>query len=131
MPLVMGDLKRLELLRSQPELRTKMWTIVNALQGGLRERGFDLGETNTMVTPVFLHGSQNEAGNLIIDLRENYNIFCSVVIYPVVPLGVMMIRLIPTAAHSLADVEETLNAFSEVSVKLKSKKYEYDALAAV
>jgi glycine C-acetyltransferase len=131
MPLVLGDLKRLELLRNHPELRTKMWSIVDALQGGLRKRGFDLGDTNTMVTPVFLHGSQNEAGNLIIDLRENYDIFCSVVVYPVVPKGVMMIRLIPTAAHSLEDVEETLNAFSDVAIKLKDKKYEYANLATV
>lgn len=131
MPLVMGDLKRLELLRSKPELRTKMWTIVNALQSGLKNRGFDLGDTNTMVTPVFLHGSQNEAGNLIIDLRENYDIFCSVVVYPVVPKDVMMIRLIPTAAHSLDDVEETLNAFSDVAIKLKGKKYEFATMATV
>jgi glycine C-acetyltransferase len=131
MPLVLGDLKRLELLRSQPDLRTKLWTIVDALQGGLKQRGFDIGTTNTMVTPVFLHGTQNEAANLIIDLRENYNIFCSVVIYPVVPKGVMMIRLIPTASHSLEDVEETLNAFSDVAVKLKEKKYEYANLAMV
>jgi len=131
MPLVLGDLKRLELLRNKPELRTKMWSIVHALQGGLRERGFDLGDTNTMVTPVFLHGTQNEAGNLIIDLRENYDIFCSVVVYPVVPKGVMMIRLIPTAAHSLEDVEETLNAFSACALKLKAKKYESAYAAAV
>ncbi len=131
MPLVLGDLKRLELLRNTPELRTRLWTIVKALQGGLKQRGFDLGDTNTMVTPVFLHGTQNEAGNLIIDLRENYNIFCSVVIYPVVPMGVMMIRLIPTAAHSLEDVEETLNAFSHVAAKLKDKKYEFANLTTV
>ena len=131
MPLVLGDLKRLELLRNRPELRTKLWTIVNALQGGLKQRGFDLGDTNTMVTPVYLHGSQSEAGNLIIDLRENYDIFCSVVVYPVVPKEVIMIRLIPTASHSLEDVEETLNAFSDVAAKLRDKKYEYTNLTTV
>jgi glycine C-acetyltransferase len=124
MPLVMGDLKRLELLRSQPQLRTNLWKIVNALQDGLRERGFDLGKTNSPVTPVFLHGSSNEAVNLIMDLRENYDIFCSIVVYPVVPKGVMMIRLIPTAAHTLEDVNITLNAFSDVAYKLKEKQYE-------
>ncbi len=124
MPLVLGDLKRLELLRNTPKMREDLWTIVDALQGGLRQRGFNIGETSTMVTPVFLGGSTNEAANLIIDLRENFDIFCSVVVYPVVPKDVIMIRLIPTAAHSLADVEETLSAFSNISVKLKDKKYE-------
>jgi glycine C-acetyltransferase len=125
MPLVMGDLKRLELLRNRPELRTQLWTIVDALQNGLRERGFNLGRTNSPVTPVFLSGSETEAANLVIDLRENYDIFCSIVIYPVVPKGVIMLRLIPTAAHTLEDVQLTLNAFSDVAVKLKEKKYEY------
>lgn len=124
MPLVMGDLKRLELLMTRPELRERLWTVVNALQSGLKERGFNLGKTNSPVTPVFLSGTEVEAGNLIIDLRENYDIFCSVVIYPVVPKGVIMLRLIPTAAHSLSDVEETLKAFSEVAVKLREKHYE-------
>ncbi|RYD76249.1 MAG: aminotransferase class I/II-fold pyridoxal phosphate-dependent enzyme [Sphingobacteriales bacterium] len=124
MPLVLGDLKRLELLRTKPELRTQLWTVANALQSGLKERGFNLGRTNTMVTPIFLQGSETEAGNLIIDLRENYDIFCSIVIYPVVPKGVMMLRLIPTAAHSMEDVEKTLNAFSDVATKLKENRYE-------
>jgi glycine C-acetyltransferase len=124
MPLVIGDLKRLELLRNTPELRTNLWRIVNRLQSGLKERGFDLGRTNTPVTPVFLHGTEAEAANLIIDLRENYDIFCSIVIYPVVPKGVMMIRLIPTAAHTIEDVDLTLEAFSDVAVKLNEKKYE-------
>lgn len=124
MPLVLGDLKRLELLRTQPSLREDLWNIVNALQNGLRDRGFNLGRTNSPVTPVFLNGSETEAANLIIDLRENYDIFCSIVIYPVVPKGIMMLRLIPTAAHTMADVELTLNAFSEVAVKLREKRYE-------
>ncbi len=123
MPLVIGDLKRLEMLRTMPELRTQLWSIANTLQAGLKERGFNLGRTNTMVTPIFLNGNEAEAGNLIIDLRENYDIFCSIVIYPVVPKGVMMLRLIPTAAHTLADVEQTLNAFSDVAMKLKENRY--------
>ena len=129
MPITVGNLKRLELLRERKELRDKLWTIVNALQNGLVARGFNIGKTNSPVTPVFLSGSTAEAGNLIIDLRENFDIFCSVVIYPVVPKGVIMIRLIPTAAHSLDDVEETLNAFSAVAVKLQNKEYEQTSLA--
>lgn len=128
MPLVIGALKRLELLRENKELRENLWTIVNALQGGLRERGFNMGTTNTPVSPVFLSGSVSEASNLIIDLRENYNIFCSIVTYPVVPKGVMELRLIPTAVHTMEDVNETLQAFSEVAVKLKDKKYEASAV---
>jgi glycine C-acetyltransferase len=124
MPLVIGDLKRLELLRTQSDLRTKLWSVVNALQGGLRERGFNIGRTNSPVTPVFLSGTEIEAGNLVLDLRENYGIFCSIVIYPVVPKGVIMLRLIPTAAHSLEDVQHTLEAFSEVALKLKEHQYE-------
>lgn len=131
MPLVLGDLKRLELLRNTPKMRADLWTIANSLQGGLRQRGFNLGDTNTMVTPVILGGTTDEAANLIIDLRENFDIFCSVVVYPVVPKGIIMIRLIPTAAHSLADVEETLNAFSQISVRLKDKKYEAASLPTV
>jgi glycine C-acetyltransferase len=127
MPLVIGDLKRLELLRGKPELRKKLWDVVNALQSGLRERGFDLGRTNSPVTPVYLKVQTQEAANLIMDLRENHNIFCSVVVYPVVPKDVMMIRLIPTAAHSIEDVNETLDAFSDVLAKLKEKKYAFQA----
>jgi len=123
MPLVVGNMKRLELLRSQPQLKEQLWTIVRALQSGLREKGFNLGKTESPVTPVFLSGGTNEAANLIMDLREHYNIFCSAVIYPVVPKDVIMLRLIPTAAHTLSDVEETINAFSAVSNKLKSGYY--------
>jgi len=119
MPFVIGNLKRLELLRNKPELKAKLWENVHALQNGLKERGFDLGKCNTPVTPVYMHGGTSEAANLIIDIRENYNIFVSIVIYPVVPKGVMLLRLIPTAAHTMQDIEETLNCFSEVSNKLK------------
>lgn len=123
MPLVIGNIKRLELLRTKPELREKLWTIVKALQNGLKKHGFNIGNTNSPVTPVFLEGSEYSAANLIIDLRENYNIFCSVVLYPVVPKDVIMLRLIPSAIHTLHDVEYTLNAFSEVQEKLKIGEY--------
>lgn len=123
MPMVIGLRKRLELLRNRPELREKLWQIARALQSGLRERGFDLGVTNTMVTPVFLKGELNEATSLTMDLRENYGIFCSIVVYPVIPKGLIELRIIPTAAHSLEDVQRTLDAFSEVQEKLKSGHY--------
>ena len=123
MPLVIGNLKRLELLRSQPELKARLWENVNKIQNGLRERGFNLGATTSPVTPVYLSGSIPEAGGLIIDLRENYNIFCSAVTYPVIPKGQLLLRLIPTAMHTDEDIEQTLRAFSEVAEKLNSGKY--------
>ncbi|WP_295670472.1 aminotransferase class I/II-fold pyridoxal phosphate-dependent enzyme [uncultured Mucilaginibacter sp.] len=123
MPMVLGLKKRLELLRSKPELREKLWAITNALQNGLKERGFNLGVTNTMVTPVFLEGELYEATSLTRDLRENYGIFCSIVIYPVIPKGLILLRLIPTAAHSLEDVQRTLDAYSEMAEKLKAGYY--------
>ena len=123
MPLVVGARKRLELLRTQPELKARLWTIVRAMQSGLRERGFNLGKTQSPVTPVLLNGTLNEATNLIFDLRENHNIFCSIVVYPVVPKGVIMIRVIPTAMHTLEDVERTLEAFSDIKEKLKAGAY--------
>jgi glycine C-acetyltransferase len=123
MPLVMGALKRLDLIRKHPEYKEKLWTIVHALQDGLKARGFSIGITSSPVTPVMLNGSLGEATSLVVDLREHYGIFCSVVVYPVVPKGVILLRLIPTAAHSLSDVERTLNAFSEVAQKLKEGRY--------
>ncbi len=123
MPLVIGNLKRLELLRSLPELREKLWRNVNMLQSGLRERGFDIGKTNSPVTPVYLDCGMESAGRLIIDLREKFNIFCSAVMYPVVPKGVLLLRLIPTAVHTEEDINLTLEAFSHVSKKLKSGEY--------
>lgn len=131
MPMVKGALKRLELLRTKPELKDNLWTIINALQGGLKERGFKIGVTNSAVTPVFLNGTIPEATALTYDLRENYDIFCSIVVYPVVPKGVILLRLIPTAVHTLADVEETLNAFTEVKEKLDKGVYNVDKLVAV
>lgn len=127
MPMVVGLLKRLELLKNNPQLKEQLWTIVRALQSGLRERGFDIGKTNSPVTPVFLKGSLTEATNIVMDLRENYSIFCSIVTYPVVPKGVIMLRLIPSAIHTLADVEETLKAYTEVADKLKAGYYETKA----
>jgi glycine C-acetyltransferase len=123
MPLVIGGLKRLELMRKHPEYREKLWVISNALQKGLKERGFNLGNTESPVTPVFLSGDPTEGANLAFDLRENYNIFCSVVGYPVVPKGVIIIRIIPTAMHTLEDVEYTLKAFSEIKTNLDAGKY--------
>ena len=131
MPMVIGLKKRFELLVSQPQLREKLWQIANALQNGLKERGFDLGVTNTMVTPVFLKGDLYEATALTRDLRENYGIFCSIVIYPVIPKGLIVLRLIPTAAHSLADVQRTLDAYTEMGEKLKAGHYKTDKVNAV
>jgi len=125
LPIVIGNIKRLELLRTRPELKDQLWTVVNAMQNGLRKRGYNIGTTNSPVTPVFLNGEGGvyEATNLIKDLRMNHGIFCSIVTYPVVPKGVLMIRIIPTAAHSLADVEETLNAFDQIKEKLDKGVY--------
>ncbi|MFO7723514.1 MAG: aminotransferase class I/II-fold pyridoxal phosphate-dependent enzyme [Bacteroidales bacterium] len=123
MPMVIGALKRLELLKNTPELRTRLWTVVNALQSGLRAQGFNLGNTESPVTPVMLSGEVAEATNLTFDLRENYNIFCSIVTYPVVPRGVILIRLIPTAVHTLEDVEYTISAFKEIKKNLDAGKY--------
>jgi glycine C-acetyltransferase len=128
MPMVMGLKKRFELLKSKPELREKLWQISGALQEGLKERGFNLGVTNTMVTPVFLEGDLFEATALTRDLRENYGIFCSIVIYPVIPKGLILLRLIPTAAHSLEDVQRTLDAYSEMAEKLKAGYYKENKL---
>ncbi len=124
MPIVIGAMKRLELLRTKPELKAKLWKVVNALQTGLKAKGFNLGNTESPVTPVFLQGTPHEAANMVFDLRENYGVFCSIVIYPVVPKDVIMLRLIPTAVHSLEDVEYTINAFSEIHHKLVNKAYD-------
>ena len=129
MPMVLGLKKRFELLKSKPELREKLWKIANQLQNGLKERGFDIGVTNTMVTPVFLKGDLYEATALTKDLRENYGIFCSIVIYPVIPKGLILLRLIPTAAHSSEDVERTLAAYSEMGEKLRSGYYKENKMA--
>lgn len=124
MPLVIGSLKRLDMIRTQPELREKLWTIVRALQGKLRESGFNLGRTESPVTPVFLQGGIPEASQLTYELRETHNIFCSIVAYPVVPRDVILLRLIPTAVHTLEDVDQTVTAFIKVRENLQSDKYD-------
>lgn len=130
MPLVVGALKRLELIRTQPQLKDKLWEITHALQNGLKKAGFEIGETNSCVTPVYMNGSIPEATNLILDLRENYNVFCSMVVYPVVPKGMIILRLIPTAVHTLEDVNYTIECFSKIVGKLKSGEYMSDKIAA-
>ena len=128
--LVIGALKRLELLRSKPELKDDLWKVVNALQSGLKKAGFDIGKTQSPVTPVYMSGTIGEATNLIYDMRENYDIFCSMVVYPVVPKGIIILRLIPTASHTIKDVEYTIDAFSKGYVKLKAGEYMSDKIAA-
>lgn len=127
MVLTIGAIKRLELLKA-PEQRNKLWTIVNALQGGLRDAGFNLGNTNSCVTPVMLSGTLGEATMITHDLRENYNIFTSIVVYPVVPKGMILLRLIPTAAHSLEDVEYTIETFKKVKAKLDAGEYQTEVI---
>ena len=131
MPMVVGLRKRLELLKSKPELREKLWEVATTLQKGLKERGFNIGVTDTMVTPVFLEGELAEATSITMDLRENYGIFCSIVVYPVIPKGLIMLRLIPTALHTIEDVNRTLDAYSELAVKLKKGHYKEKNLASV
>jgi len=131
MPMVIGALKRLDMVRRSTEHKDKLWTIVNALQGGLKEKGFSLGATASPVTPVMLHGGVPEATHLTYDLRENYNIFCSIVAYPVVPRGVILLRLIPTAVHTLEDVEYTIKAFTEIKEKLDKGVYAQDSIKGV
>ncbi|MDT0552069.1 aminotransferase class I/II-fold pyridoxal phosphate-dependent enzyme [Urechidicola vernalis] len=123
MPMVKGALKRLDMIRTMPELRTKLWENVNALQNGLKEKGFNIGTTNTCVTPVFLQGDVPEAMAMVHDLRENHGVFCSIVIYPVIPKGMILLRLIPTAMHTLEDVKETIVAFSAIREKLETGVY--------
>ena len=123
MPIVEGNIKRLELLRNKPELKEKLWENVNLLQSQLKENGFNIGKTDSPVTPVYLTGGVVEATQLTMDLRENYNIFCSIVTYPVIPRGHIILRLIPTAMHTLQDIKETIDAFKVVKHKLENKLY--------
>ncbi len=131
MPIVEGSLKRLELLKNSPELREKLWSVTNALQEGLTKAGLDIGVTESPVTPVYLSGSVAEGTQVTMDLRENYNIFCSIVVYPVIPKGQLLLRLIPTATHTLEDVEYTVNAFKDVAAKLKEGKYSNEKFADI
>ena len=127
LPMVKGALKRLELIRNHPEYQRKLWEITRALQSGLRANGFDIGVTQSPVTPVYMRGGNEEGTNLIVDLRENYGVFCSIVIYPVIPKGEIILRLIPTAAHTLEDVERTIEAFK--AVREKFERGDYAAMA--
>jgi len=131
MPLIIGGLKRLELVKKHPELRQNLHKIMMAMKSGLKARGFAINETQTPPTPVLFKGGVGEAANMSMDLRENYGIFCSVVIYPVVPKDVIMFRIIPTASHTMADVEETLTAFSALKTKLDSGFYKKEELVSV
>jgi glycine C-acetyltransferase len=121
-------MKRLELLRTKPELKDNLWKIVDAIQSGLRDKGYNLGTTKSPVTPVFLNGTEYEAGNLILELREKYNVFCSMVIYPIVPKNIIMLRIIPTAVHSLEDVKITIDAFDAVRKNLESGVYRKEGI---
>lgn len=123
MQLVKGALKRLDMLRTRPEFKIKLWENVNALQNGLKESGFDIGTTQSCVTPVYLKGSIPEAMALVKDLRENFGIFCSIVVYPVIPKGLILLRLIPTATHTMEDIKITLKAFSGIREKLENGTY--------
>lgn len=131
MPLVVGARKRLEMLRTQPEHKENLWKVASALQEGLKKAGFNIGRTNSAVTPVFLQGTLGEATNITFDLRENYNIFCSIVVYPVVPKDVIMLRMIPTAVHTLEDVEYTIESFKTVQKGLEAGEYKADKLKEV
>jgi|TARA_B110000908_G_scaffold172241_1_gene238535 glycine C-acetyltransferase len=129
MPFVIGALKRLDMMRGDLSFKKKLWDNVNLLQNGLKERGFEIGSTNSCVTPVYMKGSLEEATHLAYDLRENHRIFCSIVVYPVIPKGMIIFRLIPTASHSKEDVIETLDAFEVVAKKLAEKEYDLPEMA--
>lgn len=129
MPMVKGALKRLDMIRTMPELKDKLWKNTNALQSGLRNAGFDLGTTQTCITPVYLKGDVPEAMALVNDLRENYGVFCSIVVYPVIPKGLIILRLIPTTTHTQEDIDETIEAFSAIRSKLEGGVYKKIAAA--
>ncbi len=128
MPIVLGNLKRLEMLKTMPELKEKLWSNAIKLQTGLKERGFDIGNTDSPVTPVYMTGGVEEATAMVMDLRENYHIFASIVVYPVIPKGHIIFRLIPSAAHTDADIDETLHAFTETKAKLDAGAYKSEVI---
>ncbi len=130
LPIVIGALKRLDMIRTMPELQDNLWNVARALQSGLKEAGFDIGHTNSVVTPVFLKGTLGEATNVTVELRETYGIFCSIVVYPVVPKDVIMLRLIPTTVHTLEDVRLTIECFSKVRQKLEAGEYKAEKIAS-
>jgi len=127
MPIVVGAKKRLDMMKRMPELKDKLWENVNKLQTGLKERGLDIGMTNSCVTPVYMHGSVEEAMALVQDMRDNFNIFCSIVVYPVIPKGMILLRLIPTSTHTFEDIDITLDAFQKIADKLKKGDYNKEA----
>jgi glycine C-acetyltransferase len=131
MPMVIGAMKRLEILKTHPELKENVWKIATRLQNGLRENGFNLGNTQSVVTPVFLKGTVAEGTNVVCDLRETYRIFCSIVVYPVVPKDVVMLRIIPTASHTAEDVDYTIKSFTEMKVKLEAGKYQSNTIGSL
>ena len=131
MPVVIGAIKRLEMMRTRPELNAKLWEVTNALQSGLKEAGLDIGNTNSCVTPVYMKGGVAAATNVVVDLRENHGIFCSIVVYPVIPKDMILLRLIPTAAHSLEDVRYTVECFKTVQEKLNAGQYNTEKIAAI
>lgn len=131
MPLVIGARKRLKMIKTMPELREKLWEVAHGLQDGLKAEGFSIGTTNTQVTPVVLQGGLGEATNLTLDLRENHDLFCSIVVYPVIPKGMIILRLIPTAMHSMEDVKYTIETFAKIKQKLEAGEYKSDEIAAV
>ncbi|MDD2385907.1 MAG: pyridoxal phosphate-dependent aminotransferase family protein [Bacteroidales bacterium] len=131
MPMVFGAFKRLEMLQNEPSHKENLWKIAKALQNGLRENGFDIGATESPVTPVYFSGSVPEGTNIVIDLRENHNIFCSIVVYPVVPKDVLMLRLIPTADHTLEDVNETIEVFKKIKVNLEAGNYNTEEMKSM
>lgn len=128
MPIVIGAIKRLEMMTTQPEHKERLWSVASALQSGLKGAGFNIGNTNSCVTPVFLQGGLGEATNLTLDLRENHGIFCSIVVYPVVPKDVIMLRLIPTAVHTLEDVQYTIDTFKKVKERLAAGEYQHEGI---
>jgi glycine C-acetyltransferase len=131
MPLVIGAIKRLEIMRRGTEQKDKLWAVANALQSGLKEAGFELGNTQSAITPVYLSGGVGEATNLTYDLRENHHIFCSIVTYPVVPKGIILLRLIPTAVHTIEEVKYTIDAFSKIKDKLAKGEYISEEIANI
>lgn len=128
MPIVIGNLKRLEILRNHPELKDKLWENARKLQNGLKERGFDIGNTDSPVTPVYMKGGVEEATAMVMDLRENYSIFASIVVYPVIPKGNIIYRLIPSAVHTDEDIDATLKAFEATKKKLEAGVYKAEAI---
>lgn len=131
MPMVIGAMKRLEILQDEPQHRENLWKISKALQDGLKAEGFNIGNTQSPVTPVYFSGSVPEGTNIVIDLRENHNVFCSIVVYPVVPKGVLMLRLIPTASHTLEDVKQTIEVFKVIKKNLEAGKYMADEMQSM